>query len=132
MDYYDEKYKYWEDGPYLAKYNLKGNIIHTAYDIDGIIYKLGGISSIKSKVSSKAIEGLKYDAYLFYKTELERNSIWLTFLDKRKLKYTLQRNRNDKKIKKYILMLLYMDVVLSRIIMKFRFKQAIKKKDIIY
>lgn len=48
LNFYDESYMYWEDGPYLAKYNLKGNTIKTAYDIEGVMYRLGGISSIKS------------------------------------------------------------------------------------
>lgn len=123
MGYYDDNYKYWEDGPYLAKCNYNGIIVETAYDIDGIIYQLGGISSKKTTVESKAVKGLRDDAFKFYKSELEREPSLLTKEDKRKIKYALLRNRCNSK-KKYLYMLMYLDVVFLRFYLKIQMKRA--------
>lgn len=123
MGYYDEKFKFWEDGPYLAKCNRNGICIATAYDIDGIIYQLGGISSKKTKVESKVVAGLRDDAYLFYKNELESGAKILSNMDKRKIRYTLLRNRCRTR-KKYLYMIMYLDVTISRFILNLKYKRA--------
>lgn len=128
MDYYDLNFKYWEDGPYLAKCYREGIEIETAYDIIGLLYRLGGISSIKPKVTSKAVMGLRDDAYLFYKTELNRKPSWLSKYDRRKIKYTLERNRDGSKWGKYLIMVRYLDVVIHRAIIKLKSSLAIKKE----
>ena len=44
LDYFDESYVLWEDGPFIEKY-LRKNTIETAYDIISIWYETSGVSS---------------------------------------------------------------------------------------
>ncbi len=41
---YDEKYRLWEDGPFLEKY-LRTRKLEMAYDLVAVIYRLGGVST---------------------------------------------------------------------------------------
>ena len=42
--YFDSKYRLWEDGPFIEKY-LRSHAITYAFDIVGLWYELGGIST---------------------------------------------------------------------------------------
>lgn len=44
LDYFDEKYRLWEDGPFLEKY-LQKHKLTFAYDIIGVWYEWGGVST---------------------------------------------------------------------------------------
>ena len=50
MGWFDERYRLWEDGPFLAKY-LWEYPLEFAYDIVSIWYESGGISSLASGAS---------------------------------------------------------------------------------
>ena len=114
MNYYDESYVYWEDGPFFAKCNLNNIAIENAYDIIGINYKKGGISSCNSKAPSRAVLGLRKDADIFYKTEYIKSSTFLSKYDKRIIKYSLDRYENNQGIKKYLSIIKFFDIALLR------------------
>lgn len=60
-NYFDERYRLWEDGPFLAKY-LWNEKIEMAYDIVSIWYEKGGMST---SINSPARKMLMKDAALF-------------------------------------------------------------------
>lgn len=65
LNYLDEKYILWEDGPFLSKF-LQNNKIDCAYDIISIWYETGGVSS--NKPSNKKNK-LYYDTLKFNSSE---------------------------------------------------------------
>lgn len=74
MGYFDEKYKLWEDGPFLAKY-LQKDTLHFAYNIISIWYESGGISAHTKRTVRK--NPLDLDTELFNSTErLERLEVF--------------------------------------------------------
>lgn len=67
---FDEKYRLWEDGPFLSKVTRKGYKISLCFDIIAIKYRSGGISSKKSGVNPI----IQKDYVRFYQDEyLSRN-----------------------------------------------------------
>lgn len=48
MDYFDENFVLWEDGPFLARY-LQAHKLEFAYDIVSVWYELDGISTVDVK-----------------------------------------------------------------------------------
>ena len=118
---YDERYKYWEDGPFFARANKRGILIKTAYDIVGIRYLAGGISDKKKK--DKFSNLLQKDAVLFYKTELKyikKTSV------KRFLKYSVKFNAVNR-FGLFFLRLRYLDVLFSKAFYKYRLRKAINQ-----
>ena len=82
---FDEKYKLWEDGPFIAKV-LSVDKIETCFDIVSIKYRIGGVSSGK-KHPQLIIEKRLFDNSdkLVYATQLD----WLA---KKKIRFDIERN----------------------------------------
>jgi GT2 family glycosyltransferase len=126
IGYFDEDYIYWEDGPFLAKCNRKGIMIKTAYDIDGIFYRLGGISSKKSK--SLVSIALHKDSIKFYESELKNQFYKKSIFEKRKIQYTIKYGTISKIMNLYFIRILYLDVVIYRFLIKLKNRRIVKKE----
>lgn len=77
---YDERYRLWEDGPFIAKVTREGNRIETAYDIVSILYRDGGISSKTQKTGPLSAINLDYcraivNEYLAYPENFSHHQI---------------------------------------------------------
>lgn len=89
---FDEKYKLWEDGPFIAKV-LSVEKIEMCFDIVSIKYRVGGVSSGK-KHPQLIIEKRMFDNSdkLIYATQID----WLA---RKKVKFDIERsNANSKKM----------------------------------
>lgn len=84
--YWDESYKLWEDGPFYIKYTRNGNMIHTAYDIVVIKYRVGGIST-SNNVSIKIKTLMSNDIKHYYRKEVEPYLWQFSFYERRKIDY---------------------------------------------
>lgn len=78
--YFDERYKLWEDGPFIEKF-LRNNRITTAYDIVSIWYELGGVST------SGVNPVLNNDTILFNLTDRLNRYNDLSWWNKAKITY---------------------------------------------
>lgn len=54
FNYFDERYRLWEDGPFLAKY-LWNDKLEMAYDIVSIWYEKGGVSTNKNSPAKRML-----------------------------------------------------------------------------
>lgn len=77
---YDERYRLWEDGPFIAKVTRQGYMIETAYDIVAILYRDGGISSNSQSGNLKDAIHADYrsaivNEYLAYPENFNRHQI---------------------------------------------------------
>ncbi len=84
--YWDESYKLWEDGPFYIKYTRNGNMIHTAYDIVVIKYRVGGIST-SNNVPIKLKTLMSNDIKHYYCKEVEPYLFRFGFYERRKIDY---------------------------------------------
>ena len=126
IGYFDERYKYWEDGPFLARINRMGIMIETAFDIDGIFYRLGGISSKKSKSTVSMV--LRQDALKFYENELNNTVYPKSAFSKRKIQYSIKFGKASNTINLLLVRIAYIDVVLYRIWLQLKYRNIIKKE----
>ncbi len=125
IEYFDEDYVYWEDGPFFAKCNRHGIAIQTAYDIDGIFYRLGGISTSKSK--SPVSIALRKDALNFYKKELADSTFPKTFLTRREIQYFIKTGAESNRILRFLIRLRYFDMAAYRILLKLKLSRVVKR-----
>ena len=85
MSFFDEKYRLWEDGPFLAKYLQRGKL-DCSYDIVSIWYEIGGVSTKKkSKKKSKSKSIFDRDTDLYNSGERLEQFDKLSLLDRRKV-----------------------------------------------
>lgn len=77
---FDEKYRLWEDGPFIAKITRSGYLIERRYDCIFVKYRDGGISS--SKKSNKVNEIYLKDISSFYKREFVDHPEKLNFINR--------------------------------------------------
>ena len=98
LGYYDEKYRLWEDGPFLSKYLLEDKLCF-AYDIVSIWYQTGGISTItetRNPIYQKDID-------LFHATDRKAHTERLSASEKRMLAFSYEKSETGgskaKKIK---------------------------------
>lgn len=97
IGYYDEKYRLWEDGPFLSKY-LQKYTIEFSYDIISIWYKTGGVSNSKDKNVSNI---MKNDLRLYDNTDRVLNIEELDNKIKRRIKYRINKySKNNLKKEK--------------------------------
>ena len=97
-NYFDERYRLWEDAPFLAKY-LWNEKLEMAYDIVSIWYEKGGVSTDDNHFARKT---LMKDSALFHLGEqlehlncftneekriIRNNNKWLKVKSKRELWY---------------------------------------------
>ena len=61
---YDERFKLWEDGPFISRTTRTGTCIRTAYEIVSVDYRSGGISSKKSKKEKSRSQSMIADDYV--------------------------------------------------------------------
>lgn len=135
--YYDEHYKLWEDGPFIAKY-LRENMLEFAYDIISIWYEDGGVSSDRlddlnvngiDKPSSKYY--LKLDMLNFIKNEKYIDISKFNLFERRMVKYRDKRFMQTSKKEKYLNYFLFFPEMLYFILYSYRRKKRIKR-DIIF
>lgn len=88
--YFDERYTLWEDGPFFAQY-LWNNYMECAFDIIGLRYNDGGVSSGNKHPL------LLRDDELFRKTDRVKHIKELSFMEKAILKHSLLRCCNSNK-----------------------------------
>lgn len=124
MGYFDEKYRLWEDGPFINKITSKGISISLAYDIVAIKYNDGGVSSGGNPIIRKDVE-------LFNESDRWINSNNYGWYHKRILQYTKYKYRRFSKLKHLLVKLFYIDVVVDQIIYKLH-EMYNGKSDIIY
>ena len=84
MSFFDEKYRLWEDGPFLAKYLQRGKL-DCSYDIVSIWYEIGGVSTKKSKKKSKSKSIFDRDTELYNSGERLEQFENLSWIDRRKV-----------------------------------------------
>lgn len=118
LNYFDEKYILWEDGPFIEKY-LREYSINCSFDIVAIWYEMGGVSS-KLKINKL----LQQDCVLFDQTDrmIMKNKM-KPFVYKN-VKYIFERSNSNSLIKKTIVVFKYPFVFLSHLLYKFKEKLA--------
>lgn len=85
MNFFDEKYRLWEDGPFLAKYLQRGKL-DCSYDIVSIWYEIGGVSTKKKgKKKSKSKSIFDRDTDLYNSGERLEQFENLSWIDRRKV-----------------------------------------------
>lgn len=86
LNYFDEDYVLWEDGPFLKKY-LKKYRLESAFDIVSIWYESGGVSSSK-KTNSLMKEDIEKFGMSICENEInspnKRIRKWVRYLSRRK------------------------------------------------
>ena len=91
MNYFDEKYRLWEDGPFFEKF-LRNYKLEFAYDIIAIWYELGGVST------GSPNKYLEQDRLLFDKTDRQFMKAKLGVYAKKYVEYIYRRSKcNDRK-----------------------------------
>jgi glycosyltransferase involved in cell wall biosynthesis len=115
MNYFDERYFLWEDGPFINKMTSQGYPITTAYDIISIQYKGGGVSSSGNPMMYK-------DMQLFNSTDRRVNDNYYGWYHKRILRYTELKYRKTSFLKRIFYKVLYIDIVIDQIIYQCREK----------
>lgn len=120
MNYYDESFRLWEDGPFIIDYTWRGKI-ECLYSIVSIRYQNNGISSNESKKTTYS-KGLLEDAKKVSNEKLFDHYDELPKRIKRYVDYNkaLSNVSGSKKIKVY---LKYVDVSLSHFIYKIHRKR---------
>ena len=130
MNYYDERYVLWEDGPFLAKYLQIGKL-ECAYDIVSIWYEAGGVSDKKAAPKGKSTkqDKLYLDNVFFNEGERIEHLNWFSFSDRRWIRYRNKRYYyRDSRIRRYLLYLTYFPEVISGLIYS-RKREARKETD---
>lgn len=125
IGYFDENYYLWEDGPFLAKYLLIGNLSF-AYDIISIWYETGGVSS--SSVD-KASPKMQKDIEWFIKNEKMAHFNLLNIREKRLTQYRNSRFLLRNSYLRYILYLIYFPEFISFMIYSRKRKKRIKEDE---
>lgn len=123
MGFFDEKYRLWEDGPFINKVTSMGYVITTAYDIVSIKYRGGGVSSDGNPIMLADIE-------LFNSKDRWINANSYGFFHRRILKYTMLKYRHYSLITKYFIRLLYLDAVIDQINYKMQEKFVVKEDTV--
>lgn len=108
IGYYDERYRLWEDGPFLAKFLLQGRL-EFAYDIISIWYEGGGISSVNV---ANAHPQMRQDIDYFTKHEKLSHIDKLTIVEKRRLAYRNKRILKGSRLQQLALYIIYFPEVL--------------------
>lgn len=108
MDYFDERYVLWEDGPFINKMTKLGYPITVAYDILSIRYNGNGISSVGNPIINKDVE-------LFNATDRRDDSDTFGCYHKRILDYIERKFTPMTPIQRYWNRLVYLDVFIGRL-----------------
>lgn len=116
MNYFDEKYTLWEDGPFLAKY-LWNHRLDFCYDIISILYEEGGISSGSGSINPI----YEKDIILFFKEEKKEHYKEVDYCVKQNIKYSEQIYCDNKR-NKILIYISYWPQVILYIFYKFKRK----------
>ena len=101
---FDEKYKYWEDGPFIHKCLRLGYEIETAFDIIAIRYEqTEGVSNANHSIMNDDME-------LFRDTDYQKGKNDYGFSHRRYMQYYNFLRKWQKSMLKYACFLLYTDV----------------------
>ena len=109
MNYFDERYYLWEDGPFLAKYLQIGKL-ECAYDMISIWYEDGGMSSrhIAKELKQNNVKyRLRQDIVLFNKGERRENLSILTYSQRRKVKYLMHRIKTLDSLSRFFVLIAF-------------------------
>lgn len=124
MGYFDEKYRLWEDGPFIAKMTANGTALTLAYDIISIKYRCGGVSSGENPI-------LRKDVQLFNSSDRREKEIQYGFFHRRILKYTEIKYQSHTFLKRVLHKVLFFDVLFDQLIYQIKEKHN-AEKDIIF
>jgi len=120
---FDEKYRLWEDGPFINKMTTLGYPLSFAYDIVSIKYQWGGVSVGHNPIMDKDID-------IYNSTDLWNNSEKYGWYHRRILKYSRLKYKDFPVLKRLAVKLIYSDVVIDQILYQlaeyFRSKTDIK------
>ena len=108
-NFFDEKYRLWEDGPFLARY-LWEDRLEFAYDIISIWYETGGVSSGGFLSANIA---LKKDILLFSQTDRVMHRDSLSGFENLMLDYRLIRMKQLSVIKRVLVYIRYFPQAIS-------------------
>ncbi len=123
LGYYDEKYRLWEDGPFLSRYLLQDKLCF-AYDIVSIWYQTGGISS--GSASRNPI--YQKDIDLFNATDRIAHKDRLSASEKRMLAFSLEKGETGgSKAKKIKVALKYLPSCIKYVIYSMPRKKRIRE-----
>lgn len=112
---FDERYKYWEDGPFLLKTLRLGCNIETAYDIISIRYEqTEGISNSLELKNSL----LASDTELFWQTDRQIAKDDYGYMHRRMMDFLLQRRKHQSWFYYRLLDIQFVDLVGKRILNK--------------
>lgn len=104
LGFFDEKYRLWEDGPFLAKYLQIGRL-DCAYDIVSIWYESGGISAPSKRKSKKG--ALAIDTDLFNNSERMERIDLFSVGEKRLIRYSCYLYKYKGTMMQKLIMLLF-------------------------
>ena len=126
---FDEQFKLWEDGPFFAKATRTGNVIHTAYDIRGLMYRVGGVSGdgapkLKQNCTNNAMLDCDSKRFLIFESETIPPKIGLT--NRRIIKYNRRRSLDKSKFDQLFSYLLFLDVVIHNTFFRYGIVKDIK------
>lgn len=124
MNFFDEKYKLWEDGPFINKVTSQGYALSFAYDIVSIKYSDGGVSSGGNPI-------MKVDMIKFNETDRWINASNYSWYHKRILAYTKHKYLCYSKLKRILIKFLYIDVVIDQLIYLLQ-EKYLGNKDVNY
>ena len=124
LDYFDEKYYLWEDGPFLEKY-LRNGTMNYAFDIVGVWYEWGGVST------GSVNPLLEKDRLLFDATDRHNMKGQLSKFANKYIEYIGKRSscKTDKELNS--LRKSYPTIMISHIFYKYS-KKLFKKIDRLY
>ena len=113
MGAFDEKYRLWEDCPFLHKCLLLGYKIDTAYDIVSIRYEqTDGISNLSSSSSI-----MKKDLLLYVNTDLKQTMNGYGFFHHRTILFTILNKKSKNIVWRFFLSILFFDVKVREMIL---------------
>lgn len=106
LGFFDEKYRLWEDGPFLAKYLQIGKL-DCAYDIVSIWYESGGISASVKRKSTTPKGPLAIDTDLFNSSERMERLDLFSAGEKRLIRYNSYLYKYKDTVFQKLIMLLF-------------------------
>lgn len=134
MNYFDERYLLWEDGPFVVKYLKKGKL-EFAFDIVSIWYEEGGISSKRMELKrgdivSTSFYKLQKDYEYFIKNERSERINLFSYSERKMIDYRNKRFLYRDSILRFFLYFIYFRQFVSCLTYAIK-RRARYKRDLI-